>query len=425
MGMVNKLKIIKRRFKSSIYRGTGEAVLIMMNHPELDVSRDILNGARHYVGYDPQCEGGREEYFIRLIDLSPRKDEIVRKILQILSKATDKHWDYGMSQLNDIASTLAKRGNERARRILYQLAGKNLGSETALIEADGIDALKFIAGVKGKLLLQKSRKLKDDWTIEDDFLIKTAKEAYPALNPKKELEKEAIHNRDVKRFLSHITRAKRQTIQKKTPQPTYKSIIEMIARSEKVRRYVGRLLSKRDLALIARDMLNERDLSKIQQYLWIFTVVPFPLGCKPLVKYVRIKNAKIRWFSIQALALFKDASVRKLAIKQIKAGNNTSEYLNLLAMNYRESDNKLILDTFKSMRNKEAFHRAGHAIRDIFDANSTKRCVDALVEIYNRSSCSLCRRHAVRIMAKNGVLSETIKNEINYDSYIKPEDLNG
>jgi hypothetical protein len=47
------------RFASALRRGTGEALLILRQHPRLDCRELLLYAAVNNLAYDPQCEGSR------------------------------------------------------------------------------------------------------------------------------------------------------------------------------------------------------------------------------------------------------------------------------------------------------------------------------------------------------------------------------
>lgn len=416
--MANKNEIILReRFKNSIRRGTGEAILIMKRHPEIDFSREIVKGSTKYLGYDPQCESGRDEYFALLIDLSPKKNEILKKIITTLANAKATQWDYGMSQLNHIVACFAKKGNVQACQILYQLIRRNLGSETALIEIDGIDALKAIVEIKGKLLLRKNKSIQDDWTVYGDSLIKIAENLFPGSNPKKELTKEAKLNPFIKRYLDEIAKIKEKKAPSKEKKATYILVKKMIDKGLFPTVDLCKRLSKMDLNRMAVGLQNESDPEKQFRYLVVFTRIKFPLGIKPLIPLATSYNRRLTWQGIRALSLFKNEDVRKLALDKLKTKEKNNDYLKLLERNFRKTDNRYFVDILKRSKNAIMFHNAGSNIIDIYERNKTKGCLDAMMEIYNRGTCSGCRHHVIDILRANKILPSQIKKEMKFDCY--------
>jgi hypothetical protein len=408
------------RFQSSIRRGTGAAVLIIQEHPEIDFSREILKAAKKYLGYDPQREGGRQKYLAAIIDISAQKDNIIDKLLIMLEKMKASEWDYGMQQVNQIVSIYAQRGNEKARKLLYKLYRKNIGTESALIEADGIDALKFITAIKGKLLMSNRKKMKDDWTVYDDYLIAITERLFPESNPRIVLEKESTKNPFIKRYLHEIAKSQGKNKKRKCANLSYAAVKQKIGKGQGIGPVKN--LSTEVLKRLASDLLSEADMKLAQRYLRIFTCVPFPMGFEPLIKYALARNAKIRWQGIQALSLFKDKQIRQLAIARLQRGKSAGEYLKLLEKNFIASDNRLIFKTLTQSSNIYSFHHIGNIVQDIYMENRTRGCQSALLEIYNRGTCSICRKAAINIMIDNKVLPKDLKREIQFDNFMQWEE---
>jgi hypothetical protein len=77
---------IKRRFRSSVRRGTGEAHLLIRAFPDLDFSREIIIACLKNFAYDGQCESSRAPYLYELISLSVKKEKIRQSILKGIAK---------------------------------------------------------------------------------------------------------------------------------------------------------------------------------------------------------------------------------------------------------------------------------------------------------------------------------------------------
>lgn len=100
------------KFKNSLKRGTGEAILILKENPELDFSDLIINASIKNFAYDPQIEGSRENYLFELIQLSPKRNKIIDILLKNLSDFRNDDW--GVFQLFKIAKLFAKNGDIKA-----------------------------------------------------------------------------------------------------------------------------------------------------------------------------------------------------------------------------------------------------------------------------------------------------------------------
>ena len=402
----------KDKFRSSIRRGTGEAVLIMQQHPRIDFSKEILQACIRVYAYDPQCEGSRGFYLSQLIDHSPQKEKIIKKILDALSNKKEDDWQ--LQQLFNIARIYAQRGNNSARLIMYKLFKRNLGSETELIDLDGLQALTFIAHVKGKAIALK----KSEW--EDDSLLKYAQENIPKSNPMALLKVAAKKDPFIKIYIDAVKENIKLRKEYKKTQYDYRSVKSLIDSKKNFGPYVGKRLKKSELSKLAADFVAESDSDKIRLFLRVFDKVKFPLHYQHLLKFAAVRNAKIRERAITALAFFSNAEVRRFALSKIKTSKHPQDYLPLLTLNFRPTDSKLIWRTIKHINNKDLFHWVGIRILNIYEENRTKSCVLPLMEIYNRGYCNICRESAVKRLQENGVLPRKLKKEIRFDSFVEP-----
>ena len=406
---------IMENFRSSVRRGTGEAVLIMQQYPRIDFSKEIFRASTHVYGYDPQCEGSRGYYLSRLIDLSPQKDSLLNKILVALSRK--KEDDYELWQMFNIARIYAEQGYVKARQAMYRVFRRNLGSETELIDLDGLQALPVIAHVKGKYLNPK----KDEW--EDDWLIRYVKEKMPGSNPMKLLRIKANDDPFIKKYIDSINEniALRRKSKKNTY--NYKAVKILIDNKKRFGPYVGKSLKKRALSKLATDLLSETDNQKISLYLRVFHNVKFPLHYRHLLKFASSRYREVRECSLRALSLFSNNEIRKFALDNIKTSKTPEDYLPIFESNFKPADSKLILRIIKQVRKKDLFHWTGIRVLDIYENNVTKTCRQPLMEIYNRTFCNICREAAVRFMSGNGVLPRRLLKEIKFDSYVEKEPL--
>ncbi len=55
-------KMIRNQFQKEIKKGTGRAILLMRENPEVDFSAEILRACYKNLDYDPQCSDSRGSY---------------------------------------------------------------------------------------------------------------------------------------------------------------------------------------------------------------------------------------------------------------------------------------------------------------------------------------------------------------------------
>ena len=74
-------------------------------------------------------------------------------------------------------------------------------------------------------------------------------------------------------------------------------------------------------------------------------------------------------------------------------------------------------------RNEHQIHDLVFSYVDIYQANKTTDCEKPLMALYSKLTCGLHREDLVRIMIENNVLSDSIREEIKYDSLDSTREL--
>ena len=409
----------RNKFKSSIKRGTGEAILILRKNPNLDVTDLIINASINNLAYDPQCEGDRGFYLYELIKLSANREKIEIELLKKLSESVEDL--YGDSQLFEIAKFMALDGNRKAKSIIYKrylsFEDESIDSR-AIIAIDDFYGLKFIAVTEGKRLLNNH-----NYSIFSHYILEYAKEFHPEIDFKKKLKLESKNNKFIDAFLKEIQREKNQWKQSSLikNKEDYNSIMEKIEKKEKRPSFLGRLakryLSFEDSIKLANNLEKESDKNRIIKYLWIFSEIKYPLKIDNLFKFLDFKNQRIRGNVTQSLKFFKDDRIRKFALNKLNSKKFDTEHLELLVENYEDNDDKIICKIIKNIKNESKLDSFGIRVLDIYEKNETKKCLEPLKAIYDKTSCSICRSAVIELMIKNKVLPDKIKEEIEYDSY--------
>lgn len=423
------VKEIKRKFRSSIQRGTGEAVLIMQSYPGVDFSKEIAQASIKNYCYDSQCENSRGEYLSRLIDLSSKSIWIIAEIMSALSVAVSDSWD--TEQLMRLARIFAQKGNAEAKKMLlkkfaeFSRKPEFSYSDTyaeELIALDGLDGLKYAASELGKRLI------KDNELWEDDTLISIAKEIVPNSDPEGYLKHYAVKDRYIKTYLERINKtpawrkeywAKRA--QKKNNLSPYEQT-KLLINEQKTfsgRRLKG--LSHEDISNLADEFLKETNKRRIVGYLRVFSSFTFPLSYKFIIEKSDRLSRSDNYWSVKALSIIKDDRLRQYTLQKLKTAKYPHDYLPLLILNFKLNDNKLIYSILSRVKNVHDFHAAANDAIEIYKNNKTKACLSPMLEVYNRTKCGFCRSEAIEIMIESSVLPKNIKLEIPYDSHYGQE----
>lgn len=409
---------IKQRFKSAIKRGTGEAHIIIKENPTVDFSKEIIKAALFNFAYDQQSEGSRDFYIAELIELSSQKDKILPVIYKALSREITDDWS--IEQLFDIVAIFAKQGDKRAREAIHKNYYKHAMNDTdwagrdAVIEVEGLEGLKYVAETTGKMLEKFSYK----W--EDSFLVDDFQRENPSIDVYGELRKSAENNSYVKRYIEMIEKDK-FTAYKPIKQTFGYEYVKDKFDNTKLGIIGPRIcenLSRKDLKRLADELLKEKNRSRQVKYLGIFRYVKFPYDYEPLLKMAKTKVNKkdpLVRDAVNALQFFRAKDIRQFAVEKLTATNKPEIYTNLLIGNYKKDDWKLLKSIAEKYKNDNTIHSLGANYIDIYEANSTAECKEPLEVVYDKMNCGLHRKDLVRILIENNVLSEKIRNEIQFD----------
>ncbi len=418
---MSDISTIKKKFKSSVRRGTGESYIILKAYPKIDFSKDIIDTSIKNYAFDIQVEGNRAMYAYRLIKLSNQKEKIIGYILKKL-RGQKKDW-YSLDQMCELTKLIAKEGNNEARAALYERFENNLKNgfdfcgQNSIIELDGIDGLKKVAEVVGKVLHKNPTDSEDSYKV-DSFQKKNKK-----IRVYDELEKAAKTNKYIAIYLKSIKQNKWSQDKKfKRKKWDYNLVKENIDLN-KMRTFssiAANELSQKDIIKLANDFKEESKNERIKQYLRVFEYVKYPFDYKDIFNIALTKRQSKKALipdAVSALKGFSKKNIRDFAIKELKRTKSPDKYLSLLVGNYKKGDYKLLNSIIDKSADYDYIHSIVFGLVDIFETNRTKECKEPLERIYDKLNCGLHRHTLVDILDENQVLSDKIRQELKFDSY--------
>ena len=411
------IRTLKRQFLHALKRGTGEAYLIVKEHPKIDFSNQIIQGALNIFAYDGQCEGDRAAYIFDIISISKQKDKIRKAILQGLVKEQEDPWN--LTHLFALAKLYAQQNDVEAKQAIYDrflnnpIEGSDWVGAYEITQLDGINGLFYVAEKFGKYIEQHP----DDW--QDDGIIRHFQAEHQSIQVAEELQKKARTNKFIRLYLDNIQRTEiNQNTQRTKPQK-YKDIIDEVLNS-KTRISFARMrkLTEEEINTIAKHLLKETDQAKIECLLDIFDFHKFPYDSQVILDYAKQKGTgknRIAKKAIHALKHLKSKAIRDFVVDKIQTAKNPIDYLELLISNYRSGDSKLLTDIAEKAKNEHEIERLAGIYTDIFNENKTKSCKKPLEVLYSKMNCALHRKDIIEVLLHNNVLSDTIEKELHYD----------
>jgi hypothetical protein len=382
----------------------------------------LVEACIHTQAYDPQCEGDRAPWLVKIIDAAGVEQRIVPRMLDGFHLATSDNRFWDLLQLCRLAREFAGRGHEDARRALYQAFQKSsdsidlIGGEE-IVDLDGADGLIHLAQIMGSWIAEQPDIALDDsplgWYDErhgDGAAIRV-------------LEACARQDQNVAVYLRHLTqdaatdtpdtrRMWRCLDQVRIDQDRLEErnrreqaidasdVIRDIEDSnpeENRMKFMGwgRKANEDDLRTIASRMFAETHPGRLVKYLCIFTRRPLPEFDRRLVALADHPDEDVRWRALRVLANHEHPAVRSLALDRIHSGRIGEGELRLFRKNYRSGDQILIDGVLHPPEDREVLHALVFDLTDVFGENPTSELHNAMLFVYEQSPCSNCRRKTV------------------------------
>jgi hypothetical protein len=416
---------IKNQFLDSLKRGTGEAYLIGKENPAIDFSNYIIKGALRNYAYDGQSEPSRAQYIFDLISLLEKKEKIRRAILKGL--ATEQEHTWSLTHLFDLVKLFARQGDQEAKQAIYgrflnhPIEGSDWVGYEEILELDGLQGLFYIAERFGKVIEQNP----EDW--QTSSIIDHFQNDNPKIKVKEELENVAKINKHIRLYLDNIKRTERNWEKNKRNSEQFKDLVDEVLNSKPYLSYRRtKKLNDIELKTIAEKLINERDSSKIEKLLYVFTHHRFPLDNEFILKLAKQRpTSKIRVneFAIYALKFLKSENIRDFALDKISKTNKPDTFIKIFVSNFEEEDSKLLTEIARKTKNEHKIESLARSYVEIFEANKTKECNEPLETLYHKMNCGICRNAIIELLIENDVLTDELKKEIKYDSYLETREL--
>ncbi|TAE43214.1 MAG: hypothetical protein EAY66_00160 [Sphingobacteriales bacterium] len=417
---------IKRQLLNSLKRGTGEAYLIVRDNPKIDFSTQIIKGALNIFAYDGQSEGSRAKYIFDIISISQQKEKIRKAVLKGL--ATEQNNTWNLTHLFDLAKLYAEQGDTEARQAIYDrflnhpIDHSDWVGHSEILELDGFQGLLFIAEKFGKYIEQNPEDL------QDDHIVQHFQDNNKDLKVFEELENVSKTNKYIQLYLNTISKTKsiQEKHRKERSKVEYKNIVDEIF-SRKFFPYNKRKnITENDVNLIANQLLIEKDKTKLEKLLDIFSFCEFPFDSEfilNLAKQKKTSKNRIAEYALYALKHLKSNSIRKFALDNYQNSKRPYDYLDILISNYEKGDYKMLCDIATKFNNEHIIEKLAATYVEIYRANKTTECKEPLEILYNKMNCGIHRNGILEVLIENGVLSDKIRNEIPFDSYLETREL--
>lgn len=407
--------LVKEEFQGAIKKGTGQAILLLKKHPELDFSGMLLEACLKNLDYDPQCSGDRAEYLFEMIGLLKDRAEFEEKLLiEFLKPDLD---DWGTDQMFELARLMAQNGNQRAKTAMYQKydqlweSEENVLGAWSIISLDGAEGLLHVTEKNGKYLEEYP-----EGCVVDGWVIQHADESIKGFDAEKYLHEKAKENQYIRAYLQAVNKEREDNETRiKTNNVFYDEIKLRIESDQKYHGISAARMQDEDFERLARDFQAENDEKHLIKYLRIFSHRKYPGGYQDILKYVHSKNEDVSSGAIQSLQYFKNEEIRKLMATNFINREYLSDTFRLLKENYQPADAKTIEVLLEKEDDPDEFHYMAMSLEDVADKYEDPALSGSLLIAYKRGYCSMCRERFVRGLVQLKSLPNWIIAEGVYD----------
>ncbi len=382
--------LTKREFRRLLRLGLGRAILYAREHSIDRFEDEILDAWLKDDVYDHQVEEGRENYLLEVTDLHPRRKRVYDAVVAGLA-ADENLW----SQV----AALAKRKHPKALRALYDnfKATPEAGNYTALdlVEADGLRGFRFAVRKLGRL--------------RSDYFLGEARDVLGA----------SVVDEEMKWLGSSYAAEENVGSPREDDLPeSYRQLRPLLETISPGRLPGwGRNANARELRLAARGLTAAKTPDLLLAHLRIFLRARFPLPVAGLLRLLPVKGKKLEKTMQRVLCQCKHRSLRGYALELLGSRERVRYFaVEMLLNNSRTGDLEVACRFFEAERSRRLRHVFGQDIVDFCEAHpEAPGVVEALLSVYERSPCTMCRRVCVEVLLGQSALPERLRAECAFD----------
>jgi hypothetical protein len=407
------MSISQQEFAAALAKGTGRAMILLRQAAGTeDFKAALIHACVCNLSYDPQCEHERSAYLARLIQATGDRAAIFAALAARLRASAGD--DVDIPQLFAVLTRLAAPHGDAEKSLLRQ-AFRHLPAEEqsdcmeAFVRLDGLSAVIECVELLGDRLAEEGwwaggllEALKERDGSSAGSVLQSAGAEHPQLGA----------------LLAQLGAQERSRAPVSEPDEPYDfaEIRSALLRGERPGGAWLRRLSEREWRALAEDFGLQTDEARTVPYLRLFARRRFPGDPQQLMRWAENSNARVSWAGAHALGRMRDPLVRQMAIERLRDGDPSGA--RMLLSNYEPGDLATIDPLLRDATDDDEAHDLGFSILDIVKANDVppEESRAALVLLYQRDPCSMCRGEAVSRLVEAGQVPAWMAEECRFDA---------
>ena len=411
-------------FEAALRGGHGRALQQVEHHGVNGLEDKLIEACVSCLTYDPQCEAERAPWVFSMVDRAKLNVQVEQAIEVCMQEAPSSKDHRDLAQRSALLKELAAAGSQNARRLLY--ASLDRLPETA--DVVGADHIVALDGVEGMIHVarQLGRWLREDpdfWV--DDYYLTAQLDESTGLRAAglAALEREAQTDPDVAHCLAGLRRTRE--IQNSHPgrvdPATYTGaeIVALVSRHPKdpchwLRRW-GAQAADDQRALVFEALLASEDPERVQRLFRCFGKTGVPRFDSRLLRWMFHPDTQVQWAAVRAMATIRHGEVRQAALQMVADGP-LANGMALLVNNAEAGDLALCTRNLAVPEDAEEAHHLLAELLDLCEANPGAEALDGLLQVYEFSPCSHCRRRAVKALTDARIAPAWVLAESAFDA---------
>ncbi|MEA4831374.1 MAG: hypothetical protein VB118_02000 [Oscillospiraceae bacterium] len=445
--------MLKSEFELLVRQGRGNGILLLKKEADKSPFRDmVIFAAINDLRYDWQCSDDQAWYVYELIKCFDDVDLIVAAIISRYKEISES--EYGCTHYLKMLTIFSQNGYSDAADVIMQIydkeynimAGRTQNSDsydygrdkygyTAVeaIYSGCITPYRLFCDIGNLLLKDGIFQITDFYMWIDEVRIYIGDTAFDSVL--------TWDNRDVIRFKSawkaEKERIKHLRIRWTSEMTTFENVNRLITyiRERKpvnysMKKYLKDPIESKQIIELSKLAYQEND---VERKTVLYSILPFmAISSDKLIeeacKYeYALKNPDCPEYLLETRILeklgniFNDKpDIREYARKLVAKGYPDSIMVGLRAQIYELSDHDSFVKYIKGIpverSNSDIWHKADFAVLGMWKHKPDIAPAELIYYIYETTLCAACRRNAVKIINKYGLMTSEICDEARYDS---------
>jgi hypothetical protein len=365
--------------------------------------------------YDPQLEAARAPWLFSIVDRAKLNARLVQAIeAMVHAPPPEEHRD--MEQRSAILKELAAAGSDDARRVLYLSLARS--SHTA--DVFGADQIVALDGEPG--LIYVARQF-GRWLLGDEDIIAQFDESAGIGRGLAVLEREALVDPDIASYLAAVrkTREDRSSNSNHDDATAYTGaqIVAHVRTNPRdqchwFRRWSAQAASDQRETVFAA-LLESYQPEHVKRLFRCFARAGVPRFDDRLLQWIFHADEQVRWAAVKALAPVTHGQLRQAA-KRLIADGDVANGTALLVNNFEAGDFSMCAGRLTRLADADERHHLVGDLLDLCEAHPGGEALDCLLDVYELSPCSTCRRRAVKALTDTNTAPGWVLAESAFDA---------